>query len=145
VGAKGKIASVLVIAGVCFALFLAHEDSEHAPTTTTTAAFECDVISAQEAARCVGRDATVDFVVQRTYTDSAGTQFLDSSPTYQYGFEAVIHTSDLGILDNVCNPVADCYFEEVQVDGPVTEFNGQVEIVDPDDIYILPPPSGVTP
>jgi hypothetical protein len=144
VSAKRKIASVLVIAGVCFALFLAHEDGEHAPSTTTTVAFDCDVITAEDAARCVGRDATVTFFVQRTYTDSAGTEFLDSSPKYHYGFEVVIHTSDLGNLDE-CVPAVDCDGEEVSVDGPVTEFNGQVEIVDPGDISIVVEPTPVVP
>jgi hypothetical protein len=144
VSAKRKFASVLVIAGVCFALFLAHEDGEHAPATTTTAAFECDVISAQDAARCDGRDATVSFFVQRTYTDSAGTEFLDSSRKYHYGFEVVIHMSDFANL-NDCVPAVDCDGEEVSVDGPVTEFNGQAEIVDPDDVSIVVEPTPVVP
>ena len=101
-------------------------------STTTSTTSSANYITAAQASGHVGQFETVRFTVGYTFTDSAGTEFLDQFQAYSTGFVVCIYSSDLGTFS--VDPVTVYMGSTIDVTGMITTYNGYVEILNPNAI-----------
>jgi len=101
-----------------------------AHATTTTAGV--NYILASQASNYLNQVETVRVHIAYTYTDSAGTEFLDQYVNYASGFVVCIFSSDL--FNFAADPASTYGGSTIDVTGLVTTYNGYVEILNPTNI-----------
>ena len=89
-------------------------------------------ISPSDASNYVGQYETVRFNVGYTFTDSAGTEFLDQYQNYATGFVVTIFSSELRNFS--VDPASTYEGSTVDVSGMVSTYNGYIQILNPDSI-----------
>ena len=89
-------------------------------------------ISPSDASNYLGQYETVRFNVGHTFTDSAGTEFLDQYQNYATGFVVSIFSSDLRNFS--LDPASTYEGSTVDVSGMVSTYNGYIQILNPDSI-----------
>lgn len=110
---------------------------ENASTTTvrTTTTTGLAYIPAPQAVNHLNQFETVRVNIAYTFTDSAGTEFLDQYANYTSGFVVCIFSSDLANFP--VNPATAYWGSTIDVTGLVTTYNGYVEILNPSRIQVV--------
>lgn len=80
----------------------------------------------------IGQYETVRLNVAYTFTDYAGTEFLDQYQNYATGFVVTIYTSDLSNFS--VDPASTFEGSTVDVSGIISTYHGYVQILNPDSI-----------
>ena len=106
-----------------------------APDISQTPTTQSGPIDPSQASNYLGQYETVRFTVGYTFTDSAGTEFLDQYQNYTSGFVVTIFSSDLGNFN--VDPASTYLGQTIDVSGVVTTYNGYVEILNPTNISVV--------
>ena len=132
------LASSLAASACLFAACSSSSVSQSPATSTppnTTASAPLDYISTDQVPAHNGQIETVRFRVARTYTTSAGTEFLDEKQDYTNGFVVTIFSSDTGRFE--ADPASTPIGSEVDVTGRIQKYDGYWEILNPSSIHVL--------
>jgi len=125
---KKRLLYFVVALVVCFILVrLVEQINGYSSRTQSTSSF----ISAVEATNHVGEYTTVRLHVGYTFTDNAGTEFLDQFQNYKNGFVVTIYQSE---LSNFAFDPASLSGTTVDVTGTITTYDGYIEILNPESI-----------
>lgn len=130
--AKGILVLVAVSLALLYGFAVAsHFTPRRGATSKTheTSALPRGTIYASQALNYVGQMKTVQFHVGYTYTDAAGTEFLDQYENYQSGFVVTIFASDVGRF--TVDPAFTFDSQTIDVTGVISSYDGYLEILNP--------------
>ncbi len=105
------------------------------PVPSTTTSTIHSYISAAQSSNFVGDVKTVRVHIAYTFTDSAGTEFLDQYTDYTSGFVVAIYSSDLSNF--TVDPASALQGDTLDVTGQIAQYNGYFEILDPTSIQVV--------
>ena len=136
---------LLVIGAIIAAFVYSHHHSGSKPTSSSSAvATEATTaISPSQAFRYVGTRKTVAFLSLYTYTDSAGTEFLDQKVDYTDGFVVLIPVADVSGFS--FDPASTYRSTTISVTGTIQLYHEYAEIIVTDPSQIQQGVSGTTP
>ena len=99
--------------------------------TTTSVAY----VNATQAGNYLGQVRSVRVHIDYTFTDPAGTEFLDQFVNYASGFVVCIYSGDLGNFTT--DPASAYQGDTIDVTGTVSSYGGYFEILNPTKIKVI--------